>query len=96
MLPCRLFVHVWAASLATVSDSTCRHAPQVWAATTSTFAVLHAPAAAVPDFGRGSRKKSKQREEELARATAIAEAQRRAAAASCVQVHGSTTMRCTG
>lgn len=59
---------------------------QVWAATSSTFAVLHAPSAAVPDFGRGSRKKSKQREEELARAAAVAEAQRRAAAAACVQV----------
>jgi len=59
---------------------------QVWAANSSTFAVLHAPAAAIPDFGKGSRKKSKAREEELARAAAVAEAQSRAAAASCVQV----------
>ena len=58
---------------------------QVWATASSTFAVLYAPEAQMPDFGAPSKKKGRAREEESARAAAAAEAQSRAQQATSVQ-----------
>ncbi len=59
----------------------------VWASTSTTFAVLYAPHAMVPEFsGRFSRKKAKAREEEFMRQSAIAAAAANAEQAVCVQV----------
>mmetsp|Transcript_12197 Transcript_12197/g.36597 ORF Transcript_12197/g.36597 Transcript_12197/m.36597 type:complete len:1238 (-) Transcript_12197:225-3938(-) len=59
----------------------------VWATKSSTFAVLYAPDAQMPDLGPVSKKKAKAREEEQARAAAVAEAQLRAHQATSVQVY---------
>lgn len=64
--------------------------PQVWATKSSTFAVLYAPDAQMPDLGPVSKKKAKAREEEQARAAAVAEAQLRAHQATSVQVRSIT------
>lgn len=61
----------------------------VWAAASSTFAVLYAPQAAVPEFGKPSKKKNKGREEEWARHNAIAAAQTSANYSTTVQASAS-------
>ena len=57
----------------------------VWAAAASIFAVLYAPRAAMPEIERSSKRKSKAREEELARQHALALAQANADQAVSVQ-----------